>query len=66
MYLSQLLCLDPTAQNEFDKQRSESQWRGSTQIMCSSSRILAGAAGEFSSPELTLCADSFVVSILPL
>ena len=26
-------------------------------------RISAGAAGEFSSPESTLCADSFLVSI---
>ena len=29
-------------------------------------RILAGAVGEFSSPELTLCADSSSVSIPPL
>ena len=28
--------------------------------------ILAGAAGEFSSPELTLCADSCSMSVLPL
>ena len=28
-------------------------------------RIPAGAAGEFSSPELTLCADSYSVSVLP-
>ena len=28
--------------------------------------ILAGAAGEFSSAEWTLCADSYLVSILPL
>ena len=28
-------------------------------------RILAGAAGEFSSPELTLCADSYSVSVPP-
>ena len=27
-------------------------------------RILAGAGGEFSSPELTLCADSYSVSVL--
>ena len=26
-------------------------------------RIPAGAAGEFSSPELTLCADSYSVSV---
>ena len=26
-------------------------------------RILAGAAGKFSSPELTLCADSYLVSV---
>ena len=29
-------------------------------------RIPAGAAGEFSSPELTLCADSYSVSVPPL
>ena len=29
-------------------------------------RILAGAAGEFSSPESILCADSYMVSIPPL
>ena len=29
-------------------------------------RILAGAAGEFSSPELTLCADSYPMSVPPL
>ena len=29
-------------------------------------RILAGAAGEFSSPELTLCAGSCSVSVPPL
>ena len=28
-------------------------------------RILAGAVGEFSSPELTLCADSYSVSVPP-
>ena len=28
-------------------------------------QILAEAAGEFSSPELTLCADSYLVSIPP-
>ena len=28
-------------------------------------RILAGAAREFSSPELTLCADSYLVSVPP-
>ena len=28
-------------------------------------RIPAGAAGEFSSPELTLCADSYSVSVPP-
>ena len=28
-------------------------------------RIPAGAAGEFSSPELTLCADSYLVSAPP-
>ena len=28
-------------------------------------RITAGAAGEFSSPELTLYADSYLVSALP-
>ena len=28
-------------------------------------RIPAGAAGEFSSPELTLCADSCAVSVPP-
>ena len=28
-------------------------------------RIPAGAAGEFSSPELTLCADSYSVSVSP-
>ena len=28
-------------------------------------RIPAGAAGIFSSPELTLCADSYSVSVLP-
>ena len=28
--------------------------------------VPAGAVGEFSSPELTLCADSYSVSILPL
>ena len=28
-------------------------------------RIPAGAAEEFSSPELTLCADSYSVSVLP-
>ena len=28
-------------------------------------RILAGVAGEFSSPDLTLCADSYSVSIQP-
>ena len=28
-------------------------------------RIPAGAAGEFSSPGLTLCADSYSVSLLP-
>ena len=28
-------------------------------------RIPAGAAGEFSSPELTLCADSYLVSVPP-
>ena len=28
-------------------------------------RIPAEAAGEFSSPELTLCADSYSVSVLP-
>ena len=28
-------------------------------------RVPAGAAGEFSSPELTLCADSFSVSVPP-
>ena len=29
-------------------------------------RILAGAAGEFSSTELTFCADSYSVSVPPL
>ena len=29
-------------------------------------QILAGAVGEFSSPELTLCADSYSVSVPPL
>ena len=28
-------------------------------------RILTGAAGEFFSPESTLCADSYSVSVLP-
>ena len=28
-------------------------------------RIPAGAAGEFSSPELTLCADSYSVTVSP-
>ena len=28
-------------------------------------RIPAGAAGEFSSPELTFCADSYSVSVPP-
>ena len=28
-------------------------------------RILAGEAGEFSSPGLTLCADSYLVSVSP-
>ena len=28
-------------------------------------RIPTGAAGEFSSPELTLCADSYLVTVQP-
>ena len=38
-----------------------------TRLMIESLRvwILAGAVGEFSSPELTLCADSYSVSIPP-
>ena len=28
-------------------------------------RVLAGAVGEFSSPELTFCADSYSVSVPP-